>query len=166
MVIQHLLEPRSKLGTYHHQNRYFNLPPVELHHLYRSLDILCDHKEELEERIFHKQRSLFNMQVDVVFYDVTTLSFESVKADSLRDFGFSKDGKFKEVQVVLGLLIDCEGRPVGYELFPGNTFDGKTLEAALDKLEKRFGILKNIGLMWVLAKWSVKVRIIDWEKLN
>jgi len=52
MVIQHLLEPRSKLGTYHHQNRYFNLPPVELHHLYRSLDILCDHKEELEERSF------------------------------------------------------------------------------------------------------------------
>lgn len=84
------------------------------------------------------------MQVDVVFYDVTTFSFESVKADSLRDFGFSKDGKFKEVQVVLGLLIDCEGRPVGYELFPGNTFDGKTLEAALDKLEKRFGIRQVI----------------------
>ena len=144
MVIQHLLEPRSKLGTYHHQNRYLNLPPVELQHLYRSLDILCDHKEELEERIFHKQRSLFNMEVDVVFYDVTTLSFESVKADSLRDFGFSKDGKFKEVQVVLGLLIDCAGRPVGYELFPGNTFDGKTLEAALDKLEKRFGLRRVI----------------------
>ena len=54
--------------------------------------------------------------------------FESVKADSLRDFGFSKDGKFNEVQVVLGLLIDCADRPVGYELFPGNTFDGKTLK--------------------------------------
>ena len=144
MVIQHLLEPQSKLGTYHQQNHYFNLPPVELHHLYRSLDILCDRKEELEERIFHKNKSLFNMQVDVVFYDVTTFSFESVKADSLRDFGFSKDGKFKEVQVVLGLLIDWEGRPVGYELFPGNTFDGKTLEKALDKLERRFGLRQVI----------------------
>lgn len=144
MAVQHLLEPRSKLGTYNHQNRYVNLPAVELHHLYRSLDILCDHKEELEEDMFHKNRHLFNMQVDVVFYDVTTFSFESVHADSLRDFGFSKDGKFKEVQVVLGLLIDCEGRPVGYELFPGHTFDGKTIEAVLEKLEKRFGLRKVI----------------------
>ena len=80
----------------------------------------------------------------MVFYDVTTFSFASVEADSLRDFGFSKDGKFNEVQVVLGLLIDCEGLPIGYELFPGNTFDGKTLEAALEKLEKRFGLRRVI----------------------
>jgi len=144
MVVQHLLEPRSKLGTYCHQNRYVNLPAVELHHLYRSLDILCEHKEELEERLFHKNRHLFNMKVDVVFYDVTTFYFESVRADSLRDFGFNKDGKFKEVQVVLGLLIDCEGRPIGYELFPGHTFEGKTLEAVLEKLEKRFGLRRVI----------------------
>lgn len=144
MTIQHLLEPRSKLGTYNHQKRYVNLSPVELHHLYRSLDLLCDRKEELEEEMFHKNRNLFNMNIDVVFYDVTTFSFESVRADSLRDFGFSKDGKFKEVQVVLGLLIDCEGRPIGYELFPGNTFDAKTMEAVLKKLEKRFGLRKVI----------------------
>ena len=63
----------------------------------------------------------------MVFYDVTTSCFESTSADSPEDFGFSKDGKFKKVQVVLGLITDCDGRPVGYELFPGNTFDGKTL---------------------------------------
>lgn len=84
------------------------------------------------------------MQVDVVFYDVTTFSFESVRKDSLRDFGFSKDAKFKEVQVVMGLLIDREGRPIGYDLFPGNTFEGKTLDVALLKLEKRFGIRRVI----------------------
>jgi transposase len=144
MTLQHLLEPRSKLGTYDYQNHYVNFPAVELHHLYRSLDVLCDHKEELEEELFYKNRHLFNMKVDVVFYDVTTFYFQSVKADSLRDFGFSKDGKFNEVQVVLGLLIDCEGRPIGYELFPGNTFDGKTLELALEKLEKRFGLRRVI----------------------
>lgn len=98
----------------------------------------------LEEEIFYKNRNLFNMQIDVVFYYVTTFSFESVKQDSLRDFGFSKDGKFKEVQVVMGLLIDREGRPIGYDLFPGNTFEGKTLDLALKKLEKRFGIRKVI----------------------
>jgi len=144
MAVQHLLEPRSKLGTYNRQHRYAGLPNVSLNHLYRSLDLLCEYKELLEEEMFQKNCHLFNMQVDVVFYDVTTFSFASVEADSLRDFGFSKDGKFNEVQVVLGLLIDGEGRPIGYELFPGNTFDGKTLEVALEKLEKRFGLRRVI----------------------
>lgn len=144
MTVQHLLEPRSKLGTYHHQDRYVQLPPVDLNHLYRSLDNLWAHKETLEEYLFRKNRHLFNLQVDVVFYDVTTFHFESVKADTLKDFGYSKAGKFNEVQVVLGLLMDCEGRPIGYELFPGSTFEGKTLEASLEKLERRFGIRRVI----------------------
>lgn len=144
MAIQHLLEPKSKLSTCTHQNRYLGLPEIKLQHLYRSLDLLSESKEVLEEKLFFKNRNLFNMQVDVVFYDVTTFSFESVRKDSLRDFGFSKDAKFKEVQVVMGLLIDREGRPIGYDLFPGNTFEGKTLDVALAKLEKRFGIRKVI----------------------
>ena len=64
--------------------------------------------------------------------------------DGLKDFGYSKEGKPGKVQVVMGLLIDCYGRPIGYEIFPGNTFDGKTLPAALDALEKRFGIRKVV----------------------
>jgi transposase len=144
MTIQHLLDPQSKLSTYTHQQRYLGLPEVKLQHLYRSLDLLAESKEVLEEELFFKNRNLFNLQVDVVFYDVTTFSFESVRADSLRDFGFSKDAKFQEVQVVMGLLIDQEGRPIGYDLFPGNTFEGKTLETALEKLEKRFGIRRVI----------------------
>ena len=144
MAIQHLLDPMSKRGTFNNQQRYVNMPKVDLNHLYRSLDILCENKERLEEMLFYKNRNLFNMQVDVVLYDVTTFSFESVKPDSLRDFGFSKNGKFNEVQVVMGLLLDCEGRPIGYDLFPGNTFDGNTLEKALEKLQERFHIRKVI----------------------
>ncbi|HHW45229.1 MAG TPA: IS1634 family transposase, partial [Desulfotomaculum sp.] len=162
MAVQHLLEPRSKLGTYTHQHRYASLPNVSLNHLYRSLDLLWEHKELLEVEIFKKNHHLFNMQVDVVFYDVTTFSFASVEADSLRNFGFSKDGKFNEVQVVLGLLIDCEGRPIGYELFPGNTFDGKTLEKALVKLEERFGLRRVIIVAdrGINSKLNLK-RIVD-----
>lgn len=140
MVIQHLLDPKSKLGTYEEQERYANLPRVSLQHFYRSLDVLVQEKEKIEQKLFERNITLFNMKVDVVFYDVTTFSFESVKRDSLRDFGYSKNGKFNEVQVVLGLLIDSEGRPIGYELFPGNTFDGKTMIKALEILEKRFKI--------------------------
>ena len=144
MAIQHLLNPMSKLGTFNNQQRYVNMPKVDLNHFYRSLDILCENKERLEEMLFYKNRNLFNLQVDVVLYDVTTFSFESVKPDSLRDFGFSKNGKFNEVQVVMGLLLDCEGRPIGYDLFPGNTFDGNTLKKALEKLQERFHIRKVI----------------------
>jgi len=144
MVIQHLLDPKSKLSTYTHQKRYIGLKEIKLQHFYRSLDLLSESKEILEEEIFYQNRNLFNMQVDVVFYDVTTFAFESVKQDSLKEFGFSKDAKFKEVQVVMGLLIDQEGRPIGYELFSGNTFEGKTLEVSLDKLKKHFAIGKVI----------------------
>lgn len=140
MVTQHLLSPSSKLGTYNKKNRYAEFPEIELHHLYRSLDILCEGKTTIESHLFDMNRSLFNMKIDVVFYDVTTFHFESVKQDSLRDFGYSKNAKFNEVQVVLGMLVDCDGRPVGYELFPGNTFEGSTLTKALESIEKRFGI--------------------------
>lgn len=140
MACQHLLEPGSKRRTCSRQQRYMGLPVVDLNHLYRCLDILSEHKESLEEAMFFKNRNLFNMKVDVVFFDVTTFSFESVRPDGLRNFGFSKDGKFNEVQVVLAMLVDVEGRPVGYELFPGNTFEGFTLETALEKLKQRFGI--------------------------
>lgn len=140
MCLTHLLAPQSKLSAYNRQNRYFNLPDVKLHNMYRSLDILSKNKETIEDRLFYRKKDLFNQRLDVVFYDVTTFYFESVKKDSLKDFGFSKDNKLNEVQVVMGLLVDKDGLPVGYELFPGNTYEGKTLEASLEKLKKRFNI--------------------------
>lgn len=66
-----------------------------------------------------------------------------VRLKMLLKIFFSKANKINEVQIVLGMLTDCEGRPIGYELFPGNTFEGKTLEAALEAIGKRFGI-RNI----------------------
>jgi len=144
MAVSHLLNPSSKLSVYNNQDKYTGLAPVGLNELYRSLDILAGSKEKIEKEIFETNTNLFNMSVDVVFYDVTTFSFSSVRPDSLKDFGYSKKGKPNKVQVVMGLLIDCYGRPIGYELFAGNTFDGKTLPAALDALEKRFGIRKVV----------------------
>ena len=64
---------------------------------------------------------------------MTTVHFESQVVDELRDFGYSKAGKYNEVQVVLGMLIDSDGMPVGYELFKGNTSEGKTMVTNLDK---------------------------------
>jgi transposase len=141
LVINRLLSPSSKRYHYLHRQRYIQTDKVsELHQIYRALDVLASSKEKIEEEIFNKNRNLFNMQIDVIFYDVTTFHFESQRADELRDFGFSKANKINEVQVVMGLLIDNEGRPIGYELFPGNTFEGKTMLRVLKKLKDKFKI--------------------------
>lgn len=144
MAVQHLLCPRSKLSTYEHQENYYGFKETELHHLYRTLDKLCSEKEFIESQLFEQNYKINYQKVDVVFYDVTTFAFQSVIADELRNFGFSKDCKFNEVQVVMGLLIDSNGMPIGYELFPGNTFDGKTMVKSLENLKKRFGINRVI----------------------
>jgi transposase len=146
MLLDRLSAPCSKLKTFEDQAKYFDLKAVSLQHLYRSLDLLADSKEEIETALFHKNRTLFNLSVDVVFYDVTTFYFESQKENDIKGFGFSKDHKNNEVQVVMGLLMDKEGRPVGFDIYPGNTFEGNTVETALDKLKERFQIGKVI---WV-----------------
>jgi len=139
-VVARLMHPSSKLKIYERQNEYLGLKVVSLQHLYRALDSLAEGKETIEQELFERQKNLFNMQVDVVLYDVTTLYFESVKSDDLKEFGYSKDAKFGEVQIVLGLLVDMEGRPIGFDLFPGNTFEGHTLIETLKKLRHRFQI--------------------------
>jgi len=144
LVIDRLLHPRSKLACFQRQGKYINIADIPLHHLYRSLDLLAEAKAALERSIFDRQRDLFHQSVDVVFYDVTTFHFESNRADDLKEFGFSKAGKFNEVQVVMGLLIDMDGNPIGYDLFPGNTFDGNTLLEALAALKQRFSIRRLI----------------------
>ncbi|MDI1473067.1 hypothetical protein QI155_11035, partial [Thermodesulfovibrio sp. 1176] len=70
---------------------------IGINHLYRALDVLAESKEELEEYLFNRRYNLFNNQVDVVFYDVTTIYFESQNEDILRKYGFSKDGKMRSI---------------------------------------------------------------------
>ena len=154
MALQHLLEPMSKFATHEKQNRYFKMPEIPLHHLYRALDRLAEQKEEIETGLFQYNYVRTNKTVDVVFYDVTTIHFESVIADELREFGYSKAGKYNEVQVVLGMLIDSDGMPVGYELFKGNTSEGKTLVENLEKIKTRFRISRVI----IVADRGINIR--------
>jgi hypothetical protein len=95
MAVQHLLDPRSKLGTYEHQGHYYGMPQIPLQHFYRALDKLAANKEMIEMELFRRNHLKMGQEVDVVFYDVTSFAFQSVQKDELRDFGFSKDCKFK-----------------------------------------------------------------------
>ena len=156
LVMNHLLTPSSKRHFFHHARGYFGLiDNLELQHIYRCLDLLADQKVDIEEAVFERHRNMFNMNVDVIFYDLTTFHFESQRADDLREFGFSKAGKVNEVQVVLGLLIDRDGRPIGFEVFPGNTFEGTTLVNVLRKLQKHF----KLGQVVIVADKGLNCKL-------
>ena len=146
MLLERLQDPCSKRGNWLHQQEYIGIKPVALHHLYRGLDKLSDYSERIQQQIFQCGRDLFNQKLDVVFYDVTTLYFESEvkQPDALRQLVFSKDGKIGNTQILLCMMIDAHGTPVGYRIFKGNTFEGHTFEKALDDLKTQYDIDKVI----------------------
>ena len=109
---------------------------ISLDRIYRMMDILVENKNRIHKKIFGTTQNLCNGEIDVLLFDVTTLYFESIEADELRDFGFSKDQKFHMTQVVLALATTKEGLPVGYRLFPGDTAEVSTLIASLEEWRK------------------------------
>lgn len=73
-----------------------------------------------------------------MFYDMTTLYFETPDEDDLRKIGYSKDGKHQHPQIKLGFLVGPEGYPLGYDIFEGNIYEGYTLIPFLESIEKKF----------------------------
>ena len=106
---------------------------------YRMMDALTDGRiDKLRQAVSREGVGLLDGKVDVLFFDVTTLAFAREEEDDLRKKGYGKDGTPHRVQVVLALVQTRQGLPVGYELFSGTTAEVKTLESALEKLQKRF----------------------------
>ena len=150
MAAARFVKAGSKLKIYDHWlDRFYPEmieENIELHQLYRALDILALHKDEIETGLFWHGRDLLSQKVDVVLYDLTTLRFESTRTDlgSLRKFGYSKERRSDCTQVVLGLLVTPDGVPIGFEVYPGNTFEGKTIGDIIDKLRGKYQIRRFI----------------------
>ena len=145
LVFQRLLTPSSKKSAYDHREDYVDFRnDLILEDYYRVLDIIYDEKEKLEKHLNSTLKKKFNRELNVVLYDVTTYYFESVKKDEIKGFGFSKDNKVNQVQVVMGLLIDNNGIPVGYELYPGNTSEFSTLYPVIKDLKEKYKLKKVI----------------------
>jgi len=154
-LLQHLLlmlcdrfnDPLSKLGSYNLQNEYTGLgQSVELHHIYRTLDYLAATNDIIQTHIYNRNRNLFNYELDVVFYDVTTFYFNSeVQEDgALRQMGFGKDGKIGKTQILFSLLIDKNKVPIGFQIFKGSQYEGHTFEKAIEKLKAKYNIKRII----------------------
>lgn len=153
LLVSRFVSPCSKLSLKENWLERFYPELVcqgmALHHIYRTLDLLFLHKEEIQKKLLYptSQISLFEApKVELVFYDTTTLRFESVREDigDLRRFGYSKEKRNDCTQVILGLMLDREGLPVGYKLFPGNTYEGKTLLIVLKQLKEEYHISRLI----------------------
>jgi transposase len=150
LITSRFVKPVSKLALY---DRWIEkLYPVmvdhniALQHLYRSLDILAGHKEQIEQSLYEYKKDLFSINIDIVLYDLTTLRFESTREDlgDLRKFGYSKEMRTDCTQVVFGLLTDTDGIPLSFEVHPGNTFEGNTLKNIVDKMRKKFSVRRFI----------------------
>jgi transposase len=117
---------------------------ISLDRIYRMMDSLVEKKDKIQKKVFKATQELSDGEVDVLLFDVTTLFFESIETDELREFGFSKDQKFHTTQVVLALATTSEGLPVGYRLFPGDTAEVSTLIACLSEWKRVLPIGKVI----------------------
>jgi hypothetical protein len=138
MVANRLCEPQSKLGVWDHWLSRVYLPScqgLKLAQMYEAMDLLYEHAAEVEEQTFFQTANLFNLKVDLIFYDTTTASFSIDQEDEegegggdpLRLFGRPKDGAWS-VQVVVALAVTADGVPVRSWVFPGNTADVSTVE--------------------------------------
>lgn len=143
LVIARLSYPTSKLKTVDYLKRYKGVE-VSSETVYRFLDKLESHYKDQATSIAYKHTKQRLKTIAVVFYDMTTLYFESEDEDDLRKIGFSKDGKFEHPQILLGLLVGEEGLPIDYDIFEGNTFEGHTLLPALEKIHKRYDIKEPV----------------------
>lgn len=127
LVITRLVYPVSKLKTVDYLAKYKGIQ-MSVYSIYRYLDKLHKHQIEQVKSISLKHTlQLLGNQMSIVFYDVTTLYFETKDEDDFKRMGFSKDGKHQQPQIVLGLLVSSGGYPLDYDVFEGDKYEGDTL---------------------------------------
>ena len=121
---------------------------VEIDTLYRCLDKVLEHKEALFSFLQQRWQDLFNVDFDVLLYDLTSTYFEvDPPASGKRQFGYSRDKRSDCVQVVIALVITTEGFPLAYDVLAGNTSDKTTLSDFLKKIEQQYGQARRIWIM-------------------
>ena len=157
-VVHRLLQSGSDRAAAKWRDDYVleGCEPLQLHHLYRAMAWLGEElaqdqqaartpfaprcvKDHIEEGLFHRRQELFT-GLDLVFFDTTSIYFEGQGGGTLGQRGHSKDHRPDLYQMVVGAVLDGEGRPVCCELWPGNTTDVKTLVPIVERLQARFGI--------------------------
>lgn len=141
LALIRIIEPASKLHSIELLKEYFGIQH-QRRDMYRQIPTLAARKNHVESQVLVVARRQFNFDFSLVFYDVTTLYFESCNPDELRKPGFSKDNKANQPQILIGLIVNVDGFPVAYEIFKGNTFEGHTIIPVIAAFRRRHKIKK------------------------
>lgn len=158
-VLHRLMAPGSDRAAERWKQDYAldGTASLGLHHLYRAMGWLGEglppaaqagatpfaprtRKDQIEEALFARRRDLFNQTLDLVFFDTTSIYFEGAGGQTLGRHGHSKDHRPDLPQMVVGVVLDGDGRPVCSEMWPGNTTDVKTLIPIVDRLKRQFHV--------------------------
>ncbi len=156
LVLARFADPSSELNIAEHfyersaLEDLLGIPAEKVNddRLYRSLDALLPLKESLEKHLKDRLGTLFDIQYDLLLYDVTSTYFEGeAKANLLAQRGYSRDHRPDCKQVCIGLVVTRHGLPLGYEIFAGNRADTTTLTEIIDTMEARYGKAERIWVM-------------------
>lgn len=139
LIIARIIQPSSKLQAIEFLKEFLGVEHKR-EYFYRNLIKMKNIKEPIAKKMLGIAKKEFNFNFSLIFYDVTTLYFESDKPDDFRKPGFSKDNKFNKPQIVLGLIVTTEGFPLWYEIFEGNKFEGHTLIPIIKGFKKNHKI--------------------------
>jgi len=121
---------------------------VPYQNLYRCLDKLLEHKNGMFSFLKQRWQDMFNVDFDVLLYDLTSTYFEcDPPGTGKRRYGYSRDKRFDCVQVVIALVVTPDGFPLCYEVMEGNTSDRTTLRQFLNKIEDQYGKARRVWIM-------------------
>ncbi|MCG9479199.1 MAG: IS1634 family transposase [Actinomycetia bacterium] len=144
IVLARVANPVSKMATVDMLEEDFGVT-LDLDRVYRMMDSLDGPAiEKLKNISYQNTANLLGTKIDVIFYDATTIYFESFEEDTLKKNGFSKDHKHNQPQVLLALMVTSDGLPVDYEVFKGDTYEGHTLIPSLNKIRYKYDIDKIV----------------------
>ncbi len=133
LVAIRIFEPASKLRSLELMERYFGIRHSRKTY-YKIAPKCIELKETIEHKVVRFAQQYYSFNFDLVFYDVTTLYFETFEEDELRKNGFSKDNKSHQPQILVALMVTKEGFPIACEIFSGNTFEGHTIIPVINKI--------------------------------
>lgn len=144
IVLARIANPCSKKASIDMLEEDFGIS-IDLNKAYRMMDALDDSAiERINDITYKNTLGLFNEKIDVIFFDATTVYFESFDEDDLKGFGYSKDLKFNQSQVLLSMMVTKDGLPIGYKLFPGCAYEGHTLIPVLKEIRSKYNLDKVI----------------------
>lgn len=167
LVIGRLCEPSSEL---HLAEQWYRTTALEDllqvsaesvydERLYRTLDRVLAHKEAIEQHLVKRLGELFELDYELLLYDVTSTYFEGRADPEIARRGYSRDHRPDCVQINIAMVVTRQGMPLGYEIFPGNTVDVATVEEIVAAMESRFGKAHRV---WVMDRGMVSAENIAW----